>query len=139
MQIFIYHTAPRVSVRSACQGGRQSDVMVHRVLKLFLLCFIFAFFVSHSFFLFIFFLLFLRLLLKELLSAIHSQNQMTSCPFLLWTAQNVVLYLFTFKLTLMYKKNIQGAACFQTPLLFIDSPGILSSLCRKDKCQMVVI
>ena len=53
-------------------------------------------------FLFIYCLLFSRLLLKELLSAVHSQNQMTSCLFLLWTAQDVVLYLFIFELTLIY-------------------------------------
>ena len=44
---------------------------------------------------------FSRLLLKELFSAVYSHNQMTSCLFPPWTAQNIVLYLFTFKLTLI--------------------------------------
>ena len=74
--------------------------MVHRVLN-FLFFGLFWFFCTSFFFLFIYFLLFFRLLLKELLRAAHSQNQMTSCLFLLWTAQNVVLYLSTFKLTLI--------------------------------------
>ena len=40
---------------------------------------------------------FFRLLLKTLLSAIHRKNQMTLCPFLLWTAQNIAILLhFTF-------------------------------------------
>ena len=42
---------------------------------------------------------------KDLLSAVHSQNQMTSCLFLLWTAQNIVLYLFSFKLSLIIEFN----------------------------------
>ena len=33
---------------------------------------------------------YLRLLLKELLSAVHCQNQMASCLSLLWTAHNTV-------------------------------------------------
>ena len=74
--------------------------MVHRVLKLFSL-FYFGFFLLVTLFSFIYFLLFFKSLLKELLSPVHSQNQMTSCLFLLWTAQNVVVYLFTFKLTLV--------------------------------------
>ena len=70
--------------------------MVHRVFKFFF-CVALPFFVFFS--LHIYFVSFSRLLLKYLLSAIHSQNQMTSCLFLLWIAQNIVLYLFSFKLS----------------------------------------
>ena len=73
------------------------------------------FFVLHYFFcLFffhIYFVSFSRLLLKYLLSAIHSQNQMTSCLFLLWMAQNIALYLFSFKLSLIRK----GTTTFLAP------------------------
>ena len=64
------------------------------------------FFVLHYFFVFflhIYFVSFSRFLSKDLLSAIHSQNQMTSCLFLLWMAQNIVLYLFSFILSLIKK------------------------------------
>ena len=43
---------------------------------------------------------FFWLLLKDLLSGINSQNQLTSCLFLQWMAQNIVLYLLSFKETL---------------------------------------
>ena len=58
--------------------------MVHRVLKL----------------LFYFVLLFLSFFP---LRAFHSQHQMTSCLFLLWTAKNIVLYLLSFELILIKK------------------------------------
>ena len=53
---------------------------------------------------------FSRLLFKDLLSAVHSQNQMTSCLFLLWTAHNIVLYLFCFKLSLIKKFTYSSSA-----------------------------
>ena len=46
-----------------------------------------------------------RLLLKSLLSAVHSQNQMTTCLFLLWTAQNIVLYFLVFLIDIDMKKK----------------------------------
>ena len=71
--------------------------MVHRVFKFFFVLhyFFFLFFSSYIF------VSFSRLLIKYLLSAIYSQNQMTSCLFLLWMAQKIVLYLLSFKLSLI--------------------------------------
>ena len=51
-----------------------------------------------------------RLLLKSLLSAVHSQNQMTTCLFLLWTAQNIVLY-FLVLIDIDIKKTLQHSCC----------------------------
>ena len=42
----------------------------------------------------------LLLVLEEVVNAVRSQNQMTLCPFLLWTVENTavytILYLFTY-------------------------------------------
>ena len=68
---------PGLAYASACQGGRRSDVMVHRVLKfLFFVLFWLVLFASHScFFLFIYFLCFFRLLLEELSSAFIARTR----------------------------------------------------------------
>ena len=50
---------------------------------------------------------FLRLLLEELLSAVHGQNQMTSCLFLPWTAQNTV---FCWVIDIDIKKKLRNQA-----------------------------
>ena len=93
---------PGIAHATACQNGRRDDVMVHKVFKFF--------FVLHYFFVFFFFHMYYvslsRLLLKYLLSAIHSQNQMTSCLLLLWMAQNIALYLFSSKLSLIKKNKV---------------------------------
>ena len=37
--------------------------------------------------------LWLGLMLEEVVNAVRSQNQMTLCPFLLWTVKNTAVYI----------------------------------------------
>ena len=91
VQIF-FHINSTTLVGSCWRLSRGDCVIVHRVLKfIFLFCFVYFFFLCR----FPFFLIVFKGIVK------CRSYQMMSCPFLLWTAHNVVFYLFSFNLTLI--------------------------------------
>ena len=53
------------------------------------------------------FVLFSEIVVKGIFSAVHGQNQMTSCLFLPWTAQNIG-YRWVFRLTLIDMLDSMG-------------------------------
>ena len=77
---FLLTSISTTKIGACWRLSHRDGVMVHRVLKV---CFCIVCFSLFCF---------PRLWLKKLLNAVHGQNEMTSCLFLPWTAQNIVFY-----------------------------------------------
>ena len=56
---------------------------------------------------------------------------MTSCLFLLWMAQNIVLYLFSFKFSLI-KKKLQSIMELQREFIGLENSELAKLLCLLD-------
>ena len=79
---FLFKSISTTKTGACWRLSSRDGFMVHRVLNFVFVSFCFSLFC------------FLRLLLNEFLSAVHGQNQLTSCIFLPWTAQNIAFCWF---------------------------------------------